>query len=66
MNINVITDLTEDILPDVDSTAMSVAVIDDGNNIVVPAEVDLEYTLNVELGDDDPINVIIDDNVGAI
>lgn len=66
MNINVITDLTEDILPDVDSTAMSVAVIDDGNNIVVPAEVDLEYTLSVELGDDDPINVIIDDNVGAI
>lgn len=63
-DINATVNVTEDIYADVDSTAMSAAVIDDGDSIVVPAEVDFGHTLDTELEDDDLIDVPVDESVG--
>lgn len=63
-DINATVNVTEDIYADVDSTAMSAAVIDDGDSIVVPAEVDFGHTLDTELEDNDLIDVPVDESVG--
>lgn len=63
-DINATVNVTEDIYADVDSTAMSAAVIDDGDSIVVPAEVDFGQTLDTELEDNDLIDVPVDESVG--
>ena len=63
-DINVTVNVTEDIYPDVDSTAVSAAVIDDGDSIVVPAEVDFGDTLDAELEDENLIDVPVDESVG--
>ena len=45
---------------------MSAAVIDDGDSIVVPAEVDFGQTLDTELEDSELIDVPVDENVGMV
>ena len=63
-DINATINVTEDVFADVDSTAMSAAVIDDGDSIVVPAEVDFGHTLDTELMEGDLIDVPVDESVG--
>lgn len=62
--INATINVTEDVLANVDATAMSAAVIDDGDSIVVPAEVDMGDTFDTELEDENLIDVPIDESVG--
>ena len=62
--INATINVTEDVLANVDATAMSAAVIDDGDSIVVPAEVDMGNAFDAELEDDSLIDVPISESVG--
>ena len=63
-DINVTLNVSEDVYPEVDATAMSAAVVDDGDSIVVPAEVDFGDTLDTELEDEELIDVPINESVG--